>query len=211
MDEIITTPKPTEPLAPVRGTNDTDAECQKKERDYAPLRMSYDLANIKWSNANKKCVAVIKNTIEPTILGSIGEFDSVTEYLEKINSQFTGSSKTYATQIIEQLVTQRYYGGAGNIRDHIMGMSALNSKLKPVNLHLKEEFLVHLVFAFLPVSIYFISPPHWSRWLSGLWFSGNPIHLTTNEGKINLLPPFSIVVSFELGNFFDAAHQIHSS
>ena len=95
-------------------------------------------------------MAVIKNTVEPNILGSIGECDSATEYLEKIKNQFTGSSKTYATQIIEQLVTKRYYGGAGTIRDHIMGMSALNSKLKPMDLDLKEEFLVHLVFASLP-------------------------------------------------------------
>ena len=87
---------------------------------------------------------MIKNTIEPTILGSIGEYDSVAEYLEKIKSQFTGSLKTYATQLIEQLVTQRYYGGPGNIRDYIMRMCVLNSNLKPINLDLKEEFLVHL-------------------------------------------------------------------
>ena len=55
----------------------------------------------KWNNANKKCVAVIKNTIDPNILGSIGECDSAAEYLAKIKNQFTGSSKTYATQIIE--------------------------------------------------------------------------------------------------------------
>ena len=67
--------------------------------------MSYDLANAKWTNANKKCMAVIKNTIEPNILGSIGECDTAAEYMEKIKSQFTGSSKTYATQTIEQLVT----------------------------------------------------------------------------------------------------------
>jgi len=29
-------------------------------------------------------------------------------------------------------------------------MSNLNSKLKPMDLHLKEKFLVHLVFASLP-------------------------------------------------------------
>ena len=112
--------------------------------------MSYDLQKIKRNNANKKCVAVIKNTIDPNILGSIGECDSAAEYLAKIKNQFTGSSKTYATQIIEQLVTKKYYGGVGTIRDHIMGMSALNSKLKPMDLDLKEEFLVHLVFASLP-------------------------------------------------------------
>src|SRR6185312_7861020 len=138
-----------EPPAPVRGTTDTDAEWQKKERDYAPLMMSYDLAKTKWTNANKKCVAVIKNTVELNILGSIGECDSAVEYLKKIKNQFTGSSKTYATQIIEQLVTKRYYGGAGTIRDYIMGMSALISKLKPMDLDLKEEFLVHLVFTSL--------------------------------------------------------------
>ena len=99
--------------------------------------MAYDLQKIKWNNANKKCVAVIKNTIDPNILGSIGECDSAAEYLEKI-------------KIIEQLVTKRYYSNAGTIRDHIMGMCALNSKLKPMNLDLKEEFMVHLVFASLP-------------------------------------------------------------
>ena len=82
--------------------------------------MAYDLKKTKWNNANKKCVAVIKNTIDHNILGSIGECDSAAEYLEKIKNQFTGSSKTYATQIIKQLVTKRYYGGAGTIRDHIM-------------------------------------------------------------------------------------------
>jgi hypothetical protein len=57
--------------------------------------MAYDLQKQKWVNANKKCVVVIKNMIEPTIMGSIQE------YLERIKSQFYGSSKTYATQLIK--------------------------------------------------------------------------------------------------------------
>ena len=48
--------------------------------------MAYDLKKTKWNNANKKCVAVIKNTIEPNILGSIGECDTAAEYLEKIKN-----------------------------------------------------------------------------------------------------------------------------
>ena len=55
--------------------------------------MSYDLEHRKWVTANKKCMAVIKNTIEPVIVGSIPECDTVTEYLERIKSQFTVSSK----------------------------------------------------------------------------------------------------------------------
>ena len=39
-------------------------------------------------------MTVIKNTIEPIIVGSILEYDTVTEYLDRIKSQFIGSSKT---------------------------------------------------------------------------------------------------------------------
>jgi len=48
--------------------------------------MAYDLKKTKWNNANKKWVAVIKNTIEPNMLGSIGECDTVVEYLKKIKN-----------------------------------------------------------------------------------------------------------------------------
>ena len=71
-------------------------------------------------------MAVIKNTIEPAIVGSIPECDAVTEYLDRIKSQFTGSSKTYATQLIKQLVIERYSGNGG-IREHILRMSNLTS------------------------------------------------------------------------------------
>ena len=69
--------------------------------------------------ANKKCLAVIKNMIEPTIVGSISECDTVTEYLDRIKSQFTSSSNTYATQLIKQLVTESYYRNGG-IRELMM-------------------------------------------------------------------------------------------
>jgi hypothetical protein len=93
---------------------------------------------------------VINNTIEPAIVGSILECDTITEYLNRIKSQFIGSSKTYATQLIKQLVIERYFGGGSGIREHILGMSNLASKLKPMDLALKDEFLIHLIFASLP-------------------------------------------------------------
>jgi hypothetical protein len=92
-------------MAPVRDTNESDADWQKKERDHTPIQMTYDLQKQKWVNANKKCVVVIKNMIEPTIMGSIQECDTIIEYLKRIKSQFYGSSKTYAIQLIKQLMT----------------------------------------------------------------------------------------------------------
>ncbi len=97
VDWELTTPCPIEPDALVQSDKQSDADWQKRQRDNAPIIMSYDIEHAKWTLANKKCLAVVKNTIEPTILGSIPECDTVSEYLERIKSQFTGSSKTYAT------------------------------------------------------------------------------------------------------------------
>ncbi|KAK1626774.1 hypothetical protein QYE76_001089 [Lolium multiflorum] len=154
---------------PVRDDKDDDDAWAKKKRDHAPVEMSYTLENIKWETANKRCMAFTKNTIENAIVGSIAECASVGEYLEKIKSQFTGSSKTYATQLLKQLVTEKYSGGAHGIREHILRMSNLAAKLKPMDddLELKPARLVHLVMASLPrqfdnfVVNYNMNPEKW--------------------------------------------------
>jgi hypothetical protein len=114
------------------------------------VELAYVLENQKWVYANKKCISFIKNTIENAIAGSIKECTSVGEFLEKIKIQFTGSSKVYATQLLKQLVTEKYTGGAHGIREHILlRMSNMAAKLKPmdVDLELKPALLVHLVMA----------------------------------------------------------------
>ena len=114
-------------------------------------------------------MAFIKNTIESAILGSIPECTSAGELLTKIKSQFTGSSKIYATQVLEQLVTERYTGGSRGISEHILRMSNMAAKLKPMDadLEIKPALLVHLVMASLPqefatfVVNYNMSPGTW--------------------------------------------------
>jgi hypothetical protein len=43
VDWVVTTLCPTEPVAPVRETNESDADRQKRERDHALILMAYDL------------------------------------------------------------------------------------------------------------------------------------------------------------------------
>ena len=71
VDWAVTSPCFTEPVALVRETNEADAAWATKERDFESQKMSYDLEHRKWVTANKKCLAMIKNTIEPAIVGSI--------------------------------------------------------------------------------------------------------------------------------------------
>ena len=65
-----------------------------------------------------------------------------------MKSQFTSSSKAYASTLIKKLFNEKY--SSGGIREHILKMSNTTSKLKPIDLGLKGDFLIHLVFASLP-------------------------------------------------------------
>jgi hypothetical protein len=101
VDWVVDTPQPVKPTELVRDAKDDDVAWDKKKNDHAPVELAYVLENQKWVNANKKCMAFIKNTIENPIMGSIAECASVGELLENIKSQFTGSSKIYATQLLK--------------------------------------------------------------------------------------------------------------
>ncbi|XP_066374504.1 uncharacterized protein [Miscanthus floridulus] len=91
---------------------------------------------------------VAKSTILDALRESIPDCDTATKYLKKVESQFTDSSKTYASTLINKLFNEKYTGG--DIREHILKISNTTSKLKPMDLGLKNEFLIHLVFTSLP-------------------------------------------------------------
>ncbi len=56
---------------------------------------------------------IIKSSIKEAIRGGIPDCETAKEYLKKVESQFTGSSKTYASTIIKKLVTEKYSFGSG--------------------------------------------------------------------------------------------------
>jgi hypothetical protein len=49
-------------------------------------------------------------------------------------------------------MTERYSRGGNvtGIREHISKINHLNNKVKPMDMTLKEEFLIHVIFASLP-------------------------------------------------------------
>ncbi|XP_021309174.1 uncharacterized protein LOC110432711 [Sorghum bicolor] len=55
VDWVLDTERPVQPVPPVRATDETDDAWQKREREFAPIQMSYDLEKKKWESANKKC------------------------------------------------------------------------------------------------------------------------------------------------------------
>jgi molybdopterin converting factor small subunit len=87
---------------------------------------------------------VIKERISEGIRGAIPDCKTAVEYLEKVESQFTGSSKAYASSLIKRLVSEKYT--SESVRDHILRMSNVAARLKPLDLAIKDGFLIYLIF-----------------------------------------------------------------
>jgi hypothetical protein len=149
IDLALTADAPKEPEKPVLCDGENAQAFATRERDFASIRMSYELERAKWDASNRKCLMVIKRSIKEAIRGGIPDCETAKEYLKKVESQFTGSSKTYASTIIKKLVTKKYSFDSG-VREHILKMSNMTSKLKSMDMELKDEFLVHLVMSSLP-------------------------------------------------------------
>jgi hypothetical protein len=66
------------------------------------------------------------------------------EYLEKVESQFTDSSKAYVSYLIKMLVSEKYIGSG--VRDHILRMSNVATRLKSLDLAINDGFLIYLIF-----------------------------------------------------------------
>jgi hypothetical protein len=66
------------------------------------------------------------------------------DYLEKVESQFTSSSKAYASTLIKRLISEKYTDSGE--RDYILRMSNVAVMLKPLDFAIEDEFLIYLIF-----------------------------------------------------------------
>jgi molybdopterin converting factor small subunit len=120
-----------------------DAKAER-EKQNSKLMSCYEIEKINWERSNRKCLMVIKERISEGIRGAISECETVVEYLEKVKRQFTGSSKAYVSSLIKRLVSEKYT--AGGVRDHILRMSNVAARLKPLDLAINDGFLIYLIF-----------------------------------------------------------------
>ena len=97
IDLALTDDPPTEPEEPVINEGESEEDFSTRSRDFAPIRMKYDLDHAKWEQSNRKCLMVIKSSIVEAIRGAVPDCKTAKEYLNKVGSQFTGSSKSYAS------------------------------------------------------------------------------------------------------------------
>ena len=98
----------------------------------------------KWDRSNRMCLMITKRSIPEAFRGSISESENAKKFLDAIKQYYAKNEKTEASSLLAKLISMRYKG-KGNIREYIMEMSNLASKLKSLKLELSDDLLVHLV------------------------------------------------------------------
>ena len=93
------------------------------------------------------CLMVMKHTIPMTIRDAMPDKISAKSFLAEVANRFTKSDKIEASTHLSKLMC---YSGKGNIKEYIMKMSNLVSKLKTLKLKLSEKILVHFILISLP-------------------------------------------------------------
>jgi hypothetical protein len=116
----------------------------EREKQNSKLMGCYEIEKINYERSNHKCLMVITERISKGIRGAIPECETAVEYLEKLGSQFTSSSKAYAGSLIKRLISEKYT--SDGVRDHILKMSNVVARLKPLDLAIKDGFLIYLIF-----------------------------------------------------------------
>jgi hypothetical protein len=140
IDKVITDKHSVEPtLLDIPSDLSADAKAER-EKQNSKFMSCYEIDKINGERSNHMCLMVIKERISEGIRGAIPDCETAVEYLEKVESQFTGSSKAYASSLIKRLVSEKYTGGG--VWDHILRMSNVAARLKPLDLAIKDGFLI---------------------------------------------------------------------
>jgi hypothetical protein len=87
----LTTDAPKELEKPVIHDGDTAQTFTTCEWDFTPIKMAYDIDHVKWDAFNRKCLMVIKNSINEAIRGGILYCEIAKEYLKKVENQLISS------------------------------------------------------------------------------------------------------------------------
>ncbi|XP_047307767.1 uncharacterized protein LOC124911341 [Impatiens glandulifera] len=88
----------------------------------------------KWEHSNRVSLMIIKRAIMEMFRGAMSEnITNAKDYLAEIEKRFVKSDKAETSTILKSLISMKYKGN-GNIKEYIIEMSNLASKLKALSL-----------------------------------------------------------------------------
>ena len=99
----------------------------------------------RWERSNRLSLMIMQRGISETFGGDLSEkVTTAKEFLREIEKRFVKNDKAEISTHLANLISMKFKGKT-NIREYILEMSNLASKLKALKLELSEDLLVHLV------------------------------------------------------------------
>ncbi|XP_024027760.1 uncharacterized protein LOC21410770 [Morus notabilis] len=93
----------------------------------------------RWEKSNRMCMMIMKKAIPEAFRGTVSnKITTAKEFLVDIEKRFVKNEKAEICTLLTSLISMRYRG-KGNIREYILEMSHLTSKLKALKLELSED------------------------------------------------------------------------
>ncbi|KAM7526258.1 hypothetical protein LguiA_016160 [Lonicera macranthoides] len=104
----------------------------------------------KWHRSNRLNLMIMKRGTPKVFRGATTDNITIaSQFLLEIQKCFAKNDKAETSTLLANLISIKYKG-KGNVREYIMEMSHLASKLKALKLDLSDDLLVHLFPISLP-------------------------------------------------------------
>ncbi|CAA3011347.1 UBN2 domain-containing [Olea europaea subsp. europaea] len=116
---------------------------KKLEKPTDKSTVEYVAEHEKWERANKLCLKIIKRSISDSILGAIPDNENAKNFMDAIGE------KAETGDLMDKFMSMKYDGTSG-VREHVMKMINISSKLKALDIPIAESFLVYNVLNSLP-------------------------------------------------------------
>ena len=104
-----------------------------------------------WYRSNQRAKILIRSSMSSIVRGSIEEPVFARDFLDNIEAKYKESNKAEAARLNKEY-NELKYNGNGSIRNHIMKLIELNSRLRELEQGVKNEQLVHHALDSLPPS-----------------------------------------------------------
>uniref|UniRef100_UPI0005CB2E5F uncharacterized protein LOC105353349 n=1 Tax=Fragaria vesca subsp. vesca TaxID=101020 RepID=UPI0005CB2E5F len=115
---------------------------------------SSDLETVKhkeWTRANRMTKLILKQTMTDVVRGSIADKDTTTEFMTAIALKFRENEKAEISLLLDQLMGVKY-DSSKSVREHIMRIIDITTRLGDLKIPLPSEFVVHQSLRTLPAS-----------------------------------------------------------
>ncbi|GAV74342.1 UBN2 domain-containing protein [Cephalotus follicularis] len=105
----------------------------------------------KWERSNRLYLMAMKRSISEHLLGGLPETNDAREFFATVGERYQVSSNAEAGSLMSELTGLRY-DGLGGVREHILRMVHLHSKLRARDIPLPDSYIVSHALNSLPVS-----------------------------------------------------------